>query len=140
MELVAALAFAADKKSAVLTTIKRDGRPQLSNIVYRLAGDTVEISITADRAKYFNLTREPWAALHVTQENFWAYVVIEGDVELTPIAADPHDATVDLLVETYRSMAGEHPNWDEYRQAMVNDKRLVVRLKPNHAYGVLPRA
>lgn len=138
MELVPALGFALAHKRGVLVTTKRDGRPQLSNIAYRLDGSTFDISITANRAKYANLKRDPWAALHVTQDDFWAYVVFEGTVELTPVAADPNDATVDLLVETYRDMAGEHPNWDEYRQAMVKDRRLVVRLKAQRAYGMLP--
>lgn len=138
MDLAPALAFAANHKRGVLVTIKRDGRPQLSNIAYRVENGTFDISITADRAKYFNLTREPWAALHVTQDNFWAYAVFEGPAQLTPVAADPHDATVELLIETYRAMAGEHPNWDEYRQAMVNDKRVVVRITVDRAYGMLP--
>jgi PPOX class probable F420-dependent enzyme len=139
MELASALAFAAEKHRGVLVTIKSDGRPQLSNIAYRLDGDTFDVSITADRAKYANLRRDPRASIYVTQDDFWAYVVYEGDAALTPVAADPHDATVDLLVETYRAMAGEHPDWDEYRQAMVDDKRLVVRLKATRAYGMLPR-
>ena len=62
---------------------------------------TFRISITADRAKYHNLRRDPWAALHVTQPDFYAYAVLEGDVELTEPAADPDDATVDELVWHY---------------------------------------
>ncbi len=140
MDLAPALAFAAEHRRGVLVTVKRDGHPQLSNIAYRVEDGRFDISITADRAKYFNLSREPWAALHVTQDDFWAYAVFEGPVELTPVASDPHDATVGLLIETYRAMAGEHPNWDEYRAAMVKDKRLVVRLRADHAYGMLPRS
>ena len=66
--------------------------------------------------------------------------MIEGAVELSPVAADPGDATVDELVELYRSLSGEHPNWDEYRAAMVRDRRLVVRLHPERAYGMWPDA
>lgn len=139
MDLSHALAFAADHTRGVLVTMRRDGHPQLSNIAYRVAHGTFDISITADRAKYFNLRREPWGALHVTQEDFWAYAVFEGQVELTPIAADPHDATVELLIETYRAMAGEHPNWEDYRAAMVKDNRLVARLRAERAYGMLRR-
>lgn len=140
MDLAPALDFAANHRRGVLVTMKRDGHPQLSNIAYRVEQGRFDISITADRAKYFNLVREPWAALHITQDDFWAYAVFEGPVELTPVATDPHDATVELLIETYRAMAGEHPNWDEYRAAMVKDKRLVVRLTADHAYGMLPRS
>ncbi len=139
MELDAALAFARPHTNAVLTTLRKNGRPQLSNISYRLADDGLfRISITADRAKYFNLRREPWAALHITRSDFWAYAVIEGDVELTPVAADRDDATVEELISYYRSLSGEHPDWDDYRRAMVADRRLIVRIKPTHAYGMLP--
>jgi hypothetical protein len=65
--------------------------------------------------------------------------VIEADVELTPVAVRPDDETVDQLVEYYRSVAGEHDNWDEYRQAMVDDQRLILTLTPTHAYGMLQR-
>jgi hypothetical protein len=62
-------------------------------------------------------------------------VAVEGTAELTPVAADPQDATVDELVAYYRGVSGEHPDWDEYRAAMVADRRLVVRFTPEHAYG-----
>ncbi|WP_216898962.1 PPOX class F420-dependent oxidoreductase [Nocardia alni] len=139
MELDAALAFARLHTHSVLTTLRKNGRPQLSNISYKLGDDGLfRISITADRAKYFNLRREPWAALHITRPDFWAYTVIEGDVELTPVAADRDDATVEELISYYRSLSGEHPDWDDYRRAMVADRRLIVRIKPTHAYGMLP--
>jgi PPOX class probable F420-dependent enzyme len=140
MELTDALAFAAANRRGVLTTQKRDGRPQLSNVTHSVNDGLVRVSITADRAKYRNLSRDPRASLHVSQEDFWAYVVLEGDAELSAVAADPGDATVDELVELYRGLAGEHPNWDEYRQVMVNDRRVVVRLRPTHAYGMLSRS
>lgn len=140
MDLTAALDFARSHRNGVLTTQKADGRPQLSNIIYSVGDDgVVRISITADRAKFVNLSRDPRASLHVTQDDFWAYVVLEGDAELAPVAAAPDDATVDELVALYRAMAGEHPDWDDYRRAMVADRRTVVRLHPAHAYGILPR-
>ncbi len=139
MELAAALDFAHAHTRSVLTTLRRNGRPQLSNVSYWLAEDGVfRISITADRAKYFNLRREPWAALHITQPDFWAYVVIEGEVELTPVAAERDDATVEELIAHYRGLAGEHPDWDDYRRAMAQDRRVIARIKPTHAYGMLP--
>ena len=120
----------------VLVTLKRDGRPQLSNVIYGITGDVVSISVTDTRAKTRNLRRDPRASLHVTSDDFWSYVVVEGDVELSPVAADPHDATVDVLVELYRVMRGEHEDWDEYRAAMVRDQRLVVRLAVTNLYGM----
>ena len=56
---------------------------------------------------------------------------------LTPVAADPGDATVDALVELYRTLAGEHDDWAEYRAAMVADRRLVLTVTPTNAYGML---
>lgn len=138
MELSSAVEFARTHRQSVLTTIRGNGRPQLSNVLHRVGEDgVVRVSITADRAKYTNLVRDPWAALHVTREDFFAYAVLEGDVELTPIAARPDDPTVDELVEYYRTLVGEHENWDEYRLSMVTDRRLLVKLTPTRAYGML---
>jgi PPOX class probable F420-dependent enzyme len=133
------LEFVAGQHWGVLATIKRDGRPQLSNIGYAFdaTGPLVRISVTADRAKTRNLAADPRASLHVTSKDFWTWVVVEGTAELTPPAADPGDATVDELVEYYRGVNGEHPYWAEYRAAMVAERRLVVRLRPEHAYGQL---
>ena len=139
MEISEAINFVAARRNGVLVTKKRDNRPQLSNIAYAVVDDVVKISITAGRAKYWNLVRSPQASLYVTREDFWAYVVLEGDAELSEVATKPDDPGVDELVELYKVIAGEHPDWDEYRQAMVADKRVVVRLKPSHAYGMLDR-
>ena len=137
MDLDAALDFARRHHQGVLATLKGDGRPQLSNIAYVVGDDGIlRISVTDGRAKTANLRRDPRASLHVTQDDFWAYVVLEAEVELTPVAADPDDATADELVEYYRAVRGEHPDWDEYRRAMVDDRRLVLRLRPTRAYGM----
>lgn len=139
MELDAALRRLSEVRQAILVTLKRDGRPQSSHIVAAVGSDgVVRISITADRAKYHNLRRDPRATLHVNRADFWAYAVVEGTAELSPVAADPADGTVDELVELYRSLSGEHPDWSEYRAAMVRDRRLVVRLQPERAYGMWP--
>lgn len=139
MELEKALGAARDRNQSVLTTIKGDGKPQLSNVLHAVGDDgVIRISTTADRAKYANLRRTPWAALHVLGENFWSYAVIEGDVELSAVAADPADAAVEELVELFRALQGEHEDWDDYRATMVKDQRVVVRVRPTHAYGMLP--
>lgn len=136
MDIAAALDHARTSRNGVLATLKRDGRPQLSNITYAVDPmGLIRISITAGRAKFHNLQRDPRASLYVGREDFGAYVVIDGDVTMPPPAAAVDDPTVDELVQLYRSVAGEHPNWDEYRQAMVTDGRTVVRLTPSHAYG-----
>jgi PPOX class probable F420-dependent enzyme len=140
MQISEAMGFVAERKNAMLLAIKSDGRPQSSNIAYVVndAGQIL-ISVTEGRAKTKNLRRDPRASLHVNRDDFWAYVVVEANVELTPVAASPDDDTVDRLVEYYRAVAGEHDNWDEYRQAMVDDQRLILTLTPTHAYGMLQR-
>lgn len=139
MELDSALDFARTTSRSVLTTLRRNGRPQLSNVTHWVAPDgIIRISITADRAKYANLRREPWAALHVTRDDFWGYAVLEADVELTPVAATADDATVEELIAYYRALSGEHPDWADYRRAMVADRRVIARLRPTRAYGMLP--
>ena len=121
MDLTTALEFVGRHRNGVLTTIRNDTRPQQSNIIYHRGDDgVVRISITADRAKYVNLSRRPWAALHVSSEDFWQY-----------------DAAVEELVTLYRHMLGEHEDWADYRRAMVRDRRAVVRLRPTRAYGML---
>jgi PPOX class probable F420-dependent enzyme len=95
------------------------------------------VSTTATRAKTHNLRRRPWAALHVNGSSFWEYAVVECAVELSAVAADPGDSTVEELIELFRSIKGEHDDWDDYRRAMVADQRLVVRLRPTRAYGAL---
>ena len=136
MDLAAAASFAADRRNGVLVTLKRDGRPQLSNITYLWRDGMAQISITADRAKYTNLVRDPRASLYVSREDFWGYVVLEGDADLSPVAESTDDATVAELIDLYRALQGEHPDWDDYRRAMVADHRLVLRLRPTHAYGM----
>ena len=124
-------------RTGALVTLKKDGRPQLSNVsfTYDAADRTIRISATDGRAKTRNLRRDPRASFYVTTPDLGAYLVVEGEAEVTPVAADPHDATVDELVEVYRAIAGEHPDWEEYRAAMVTDGRLVIRLRLGRAYG-----
>jgi PPOX class probable F420-dependent enzyme len=138
MDLTEALAFAHKRKQGVLATIRSNGRPQLSNIAYVPEGDTILISVTDDRAKTANLRRDPRASLYVLGDNFYQYVVIEAAAELSPVAAEPNDATVEALIRYYEAASGAHPDWDEYRAAMIADKRLALTLRPERAYGILP--
>ena len=135
-------AFIAGAKLGTLATLKRDGRPQLSNISYTFDPDTglVRMSLTGDRAKVKNLQRDSRASMLVNGQNGWVYAVVEGDMELSDITTAPDDAAADELVEVYRAVAGkEHPDWDEYRLAMIDQKRLVGRLKVTHGYGLPAR-
>ncbi|MEU2732144.1 PPOX class F420-dependent oxidoreductase [Streptomyces griseoviridis] len=126
----------------VLVTLKRDGRPQLSNVSHFYDPDEriVRVSVTDDRAKTRNLRRDPRVSYHVTAPDGWSYTVVEGTADLSPVAADPHDDTVEELIRLYRAVLGEHPDWDEYRAAMVRDRRLVVRIPVEHVYGIPARS
>jgi PPOX class probable F420-dependent enzyme len=138
MELEQALAATRATHQSVLTTLRRDGKPQLSNVLHTLEDDgLIRVSTTTGRAKYLNLRREPWAALKVDGESFWSYAVVEADVSFSEVAADPYDEAVDELVYYYRTISGEHSDWDDYRRAMVAEHRVVVRLTPTRAYGLL---
>jgi PPOX class probable F420-dependent enzyme len=137
MELDAALAYVRDRHRGVLLTLKRDGRPQASNIAYSLGDDgIIRISVTGTRAKTANARRDPRVALHVTAEDFWSYVVLEGEAELSAVATEWGDDAVEELIGLYWSTQGEHPDWDDYRRAMVDDERMVLRVRPDAAYGM----
>jgi len=137
MDLDQALTVASARNQGVLVTIRRDGRPQLSNIGYSMRTDgSARISVTEDRAKTKNLRRDPRAQLYVGGDSFWQYLVLDGVAQLSSTAAEPHDETVDELVDLYRTIRGEeHPDWDEYRAAMVEERRIVIRFRPTSAYG-----
>jgi PPOX class probable F420-dependent enzyme len=137
----ALLTLLSDTHDGVLVTLKRDGRPQLSNVIHAYDPDEriLRVSLTDDRAKTRNLRRDPRASYHVTTADRWAYAVAEGTADLSPVARDPHDETVEELIGLYRAIRGEHPDWDDYRAAMVRDRRLVLRLKVERVYGIPPR-
>ncbi|MFD6903717.1 PPOX class F420-dependent oxidoreductase [Streptomyces sp. NPDC060077] len=138
----ALLALLSEEKGGVLVTLKRDGRPQLSNVTHAYYPDesVIRVSLTDDRAKTRNLRRDPRASYHVTTPDRWAYTVAEGTGELSPVAEDPYDETVEELIRLYRDVNGEHPDWEDYRAAMVRDRRLVLRLRVRRAYGIPRRA
>ena len=124
----------------VLVTLKRDGRPQLSNVGYLYNADSHEVlmSVTNERAKTRNLRRDPRASIHVTTPDFGAYVVGEGQVQLSAVASASHDEVVDQLVDHYRALQGEHQDWAQFRLAMVSEQRLLVRLPLTNVYGWIP--
>lgn len=135
-----ALTFARTQRRAVLATIRRDGRPQMSNVGFAVLPDSrVRVSVTDSRAKTRNMRRDPRVALHVNAPDFGRYVVLDGTVELSAVAEVPNDAAVDALVEYYRIVSGgEHPDWDEFRSAMVAEGRIAATITVTTAYGMLP--
>src|SRR6476660_5177971 len=127
----------AESRLGVLATIKSNGVPQLSPVTpfYDRTAGVIYVSMTEGRAKTTNLRRDPRAALEVTSADGWAWATAEGPVTLTGPGADPHSPEVEALVGYYRSAAGEHPDWDEYRSVMVSDRRVLMALTVARVYG-----
>lgn len=121
----------------VLATLRSDGRPQLSPVQpsYDRAREVILISTRDGLAKTHNLRRDPRAALEVTSEDGLAWATAEGVVTLHGPGTAPDDPAVEALVDYYRAAAGEHPDWDEYRQVMVADRRVLIELHVGHVYG-----
>ena len=130
-------ALLAEAQLGVLATIKADGLPQLSPVTpfYDRAAGVIYVSMTEGRAKTANLRRDPRAALEVTSSDGWAWATAEGPVTLTGPGAVPNGPEVEALVDYYRSAAGEHPDWDEYRSVMVSDRRVLMAMTVDRVYG-----
>jgi PPOX class probable F420-dependent enzyme len=131
MDLAEALAFAAGHDRTVLTTRRRDGRPQMSPVNSGVLDGAVCISSRAPLAKVRNIRRDPEVSvLLLSTEFFGSWVQIDGRAEIVD-----QPAALPLLETVYRTIAGEHPDWDEYRRAMVRDERVVIRIVPERASG-----
>lgn len=130
-----ALGHAAGHRLGTLVTLRRDGRPQSSDIVYDVTDARFRISVTTDRAKTHNLRRDPRCLLHLSWPDTGSYLSFDCTAEVSAPAADPADDVADRLVEVYRAVAGEHPDWDEYRRAMVDEGRLIIELTPGGVVG-----
>ena len=130
-------ALLSQARLGVLGTIKSNGLPQLSPVTpyYDRDADVIYVSMTEGRAKTANLRRDPRAVLEVTSPDGWAWATAEGAVTLTGPGTDPHGPEVEALVRYYRSAAGEHPDWDEYRSVMVSDRRVLMALTVERVYG-----
>ncbi|WP_411080278.1 PPOX class F420-dependent oxidoreductase [Streptomyces sp. cmx-18-6] len=133
----ALLRLIGEHDGGVLVTLKRDGRPQLSNVIHTYYPDeqVIRVTVSEGLVKTRNLRRDPRASYHVTSDDRWAWTVVDGTAELTPPAAERDDATVEALITLYRDAAGEHPDWEDYRRVMVEDRRVMVTLHIEHVYG-----
>jgi PPOX class probable F420-dependent enzyme len=127
----------ATSRIGVLATLRADGRPQLSPVTpyYDRDKGIIYVSITEGRAKTKNLRRDPRAALEMTSADGWEWATADGTAELIGPGTDPHGPEVEALVGYYRSAAGEHPDWDEYRAVMVADRRVLLALHVERVYG-----
>ena len=134
MEPADAIAFRATSHRAVLATTRADGGTQLSLVVAGVDGDTVVVSTRETAMKTRNLRRRPRASLVAFTDGFFGpWVQVEGPVEVVALPR-----AMEGLEDYYRQVSGEHPDWDEYRAAMVRDRRVLLRLTveragPDHA-------
>ena len=117
-------------------TYRKDGRPQMSLVTVGRVGDALAFTTRTRNAKFHNLVRDPRCALMITRPDFSAYAVLDGDAEVV----GPHNTSPDALRlklrEVYRASAGkEHPNWDEYDAAMVEQQRSAILLTPSRLYA-----
>ena len=130
-------ALLAESRLGVLATIKADGRPQLSPVTpfYDRDAGLLHVSMTEGRAKTTNLRRDPRATLEVTSADGWGWATVEGVATLVGPGTDPNGPEVDALVGYYRAAAGEHPDWDDFRAAMVRDRRVLMTMRVQRVYG-----
>jgi PPOX class probable F420-dependent enzyme len=130
MNLEDALDFVREHHDAVMSTYRRDGSPQLSPITCNVDGDGLVVVSTRETAmKTKNLRRDPRVSLCVVSSGFYGdWIQLDGTAEVVslPDAMEP-------LVDYYRSLRGDHPDWEDYRAAMARDQRVIVRITPERA-------
>ncbi len=126
MDVARARAFLREHHHAVLGTLRQDGRPQLSPVTVGVDGEGHAVISTREPAyKVRNLRRDPRASLCVFTDGFYgSWVQVEGEAHILslPDAMEP-------LVDYYRDVSGEHPDWADYRAAMERDRRCLVRVR-----------
>ena len=124
----------------ILGVVKSDGYPQLSNVLYAWDADsrTARITTQANRVKGRVLMRDPKCALHVPGENFWAFAVIEGEAELSPVAAEPGDEACRALLELHTALGVKATEDDDaFYAQMIEQQRMVVSLTAGRVYGLI---
>jgi PPOX class probable F420-dependent enzyme len=128
----------AGHREAVLATIKADGRPQLSNVLYTWDPEArvARISTTAGRVKARNLARDPRGSLYVGGSHFWTYVVADADAELIGPTTVPGDEAGQELLQVHGAFYEELDEQTFFGQ-MIADQRLVIRLRIVHTYGLI---
>ena len=129
-------AFLTQTHRGVVTSFRKNGNVQISIVSCGPYREGVAFTVTSTRSKLWNLKRDPRCSILVSQENWWGFVVLEGHAEI--ISAD-NTASEEFrlaLRDVYRTCSGEeHSSWEEYDQAMRDDKRSIVMIVPDHVYG-----
>jgi PPOX class probable F420-dependent enzyme len=119
-----ALSFVSENHRAVLATRRAGGDPQMSPVTVGVEDDRIVISSRETAYKVRNIRKDPRVSLCVMNDGFFGHwIQVDGTADILglPDAMEP-------LVEYYRGIRGEHPDWDEYRSVMEREKRLVIRI------------
>ncbi len=128
--------FTTENHQGVLTCFRRNGMPQMSIVTCGAYRDGVAFTTTADRAKLLNLQRDARCSLMVSKRDWWGYLVLEGRATILSPENTAADELRQALRDVYRAATNEeHSNWEEYDQAMVDDRRAAVIVVPDHIYG-----
>jgi len=136
IELDTALAFAAEVRSGTLITLRRDGRPQSSDVHHAVDDDSIVFSVLPDRAKVYNVERDPRVVYHLSHEG--SYLSFDGTAVVSPIATETHGPAMDTLIGAFRAVARkDHPDWEEFRDAMVRESRRVITVTPTSVIGLI---
>lgn len=124
MDASEALRFLESHHRGVMSTLRADGRPQLSPVLCATdSAGRVVVSTRQGSAKIRNLRRNPWTAVCVLSDTFFGrWVQVEGRAEIVELPE-----AMELLVDYYRRISGEHEDWDDYRKAMRSEGRVLVR-------------
>jgi len=130
MDLDHARDYIRDNHHAVLATMRADGRPQLSPVACGVDAEGFVVVSTRESAyKTKNLLRDPRVSLCVFPDGFFGeWVQVDGRAAVVRLPE-----ALDGLVDYYRGVAGEHPDWDDYRNAMVREHRVLVRIELERA-------
>lgn len=129
MDLDEARAFMRENHRGILATVRHDGRPQMSAISIGVDGEGRAVISTREGAyKVRHIREDPRVSVCVMSEDFWKWIQIDGTATVVPLPE-----AMEPLVDYYRSIAGEHPDWDEYRRAMEEQRRVILRIDIEHA-------
>ena len=125
MEIEKGLNYVRDNSRAVLATRRRDGSPQMSPVNIAVVDEEIIMSTRETAIKTWNMRRDPISWLCVFPDKWlgrWVQLQCRAEIVSLPDA-------MDLLVSYYRALSGEHPDWDDYKRAMVDDQRCIVKFE-----------
>ena len=138
IELATAMDYAATVRGGTLITIRRDGRPQSSDVHHGVHDGVISFSVLPDRAKVYNVERDARVVYHISNTDDGSYLSFDGTARVSPIPTTVDDPAMDTLIASFRAVARkEHPDWDEFRHAMVAERRRVITVTPTSVVGLI---